>query len=99
MSEPYDPLLTQIMPRFVILNFRKFFFSQEKRVPQHRECMKYKCEKFCTQVRYDGEICSSDVNTHKAHLLLKSTCIYCTLKLLLSEFITKTCTFNLLHVS
>ena len=62
MSEPYDPLLTQIMPRFVILNFRKFFFSQEKRVPQHRECMKYKCEKFCTQVRYDGEICSSDVS-------------------------------------
>ena len=31
MSEPYDPLSTQIMPRFVILNFRKFFFPQEKK--------------------------------------------------------------------
>ena len=32
----------------------------------HKECI---CKEFCSQTRLGGEICSSDVNTHKGRLL------------------------------
>ena len=37
-----------------------------KRILMHKECI-YK--EFCSQTRLGGEICSSDVNTHKGRLL------------------------------